>query len=282
MSTRPPIPQGRPPPYAFVGRVYRRNLRPVVIACGCLAGLWTLIWGISEFQAINIDKSSTVSSLATFDIILGALYLTTTAIEAFGVFSAVTQRIPLVRLYTLLSLVAALLVFAAEVITIVLDFMFRQRLINECTEANTGDIVISRGWWGSTQTGFLDSDDANRFCTNLFNHNVFADFAWLFVSTILSLMFSAVAFSFYRQLLDPASTLVARQQAERIPLGAYPPAQFNYPPPSGPAPNQPDYVPPYPGKLPGYDFGEQELGPEKDPGYGASTTNPFERRAEEN
>ncbi|KAF9011717.1 hypothetical protein BDQ17DRAFT_784048 [Cyathus striatus] len=43
---RPPPPQGNPPPYAFVTRVYRRNLRPVVLMVAFLVvfGHFSLVY----------------------------------------------------------------------------------------------------------------------------------------------------------------------------------------------------------------------------------------------
>ncbi|KAF5373449.1 hypothetical protein D9615_009503 [Tricholomella constricta] len=46
MDTRPPPPQGAPPSYAFVTRVYRRNLRPIVITTAFLGALWSLFSGV--------------------------------------------------------------------------------------------------------------------------------------------------------------------------------------------------------------------------------------------
>jgi len=260
--------------------MYRRNLRPVVLTCTVLAGIWTLVWGVSSFQDIGIDNQ-TASILGTFDIILGALFMGAAVIEAFGAFSALTQRLALIRIYSLLSLVAALIVFGAEVITVVLDFKFKSDLISECTTANTfGSNFNGRGWWGNT--GGLDSGDAQSFCSNLWNRAVFGDFAWLFVSTIVSLMFSAIAFAYYRQALDPASTAYPRAPSDRIRMQAY--APYSYPPPAGPPP-QPEFVPPYdPAKLPSYGAEYPPLdAPLEKPRdqFDTSTTNPFERRAEE-
>jgi len=260
--------------------MYRRNLRPVVLTCAILAGIWALVWGVASFQDIGVDQQ-TASILGTFDIILGALFMAAAAIEGFGAFAAVTQRLPLLRLYSFMSLLVALIVFAAEVISVVLDFKFKNDLISECSTANTlGSNFNGRGWWGNTAG--LDAEDAQSFCNNLWNRAVFGDFAWLFVSTIVSLMFSAIAFSYYRQCLDPASTAYPRAASDRIRMQAYS-APYNYPPPAGPPP-EPEYVPPYDAhKLPSYgaEFGSRDAPLEK-PGdeFEASSTNPFERRAE--
>lgn len=294
MSTRPPIPQGNPPTYAFVTRVYRRSLRPIVIICAVTAAIWTLIWGVSNFQDINNDKADSLSQFVPFDIALGSLFMASVVIEAFGVFAATTQRLALVRLYGILSLFAALFVFAAQIITIFLDFKYKNTLIDQCTIFHTGDIRRDR--WGSPGRP-LTADDARHFCSNAVNRDIFADFAWLIVSAILSLLFTSIIFAYYRQLLDPASMAYPRAPSDQVRMQTF----GAYPPPAGapPHPYNEDYVPAYdPQKLPGYDAqgratpeekegetkalwgsaAEQQYAPPPGP---PPPANPFVRRAEE-
>jgi hypothetical protein len=93
-------------------------------------------------------------------------------------------------------------------------------------------------------------------------------------------MFSAIAFAYYRQALDPANTAYPRAPSDRIRMQAYS-VPYSYPPPAGPPP---EFVPPYdPAKLPSYgaEFAPRDAPLEK-PGeeFETSTTNPFDRRAE--
>jgi len=293
MSTRPPIPQGNPPAYAFVTRIYKRPLRPVVLVSAGMAGLWTLLWGISSFRDISRDHKDALSDFVPFDIVLGALFCAAAAIELFGITAASMQRLALVRLYAFGTVAAALLVFAAQILNIILDFKFKSKLINQCTTANTGDtVLVSDGWWGTSRK-ILDAAQASSWCNNIYTRQVVADFAWLIVTIILAALFTSVVFSYYRQLLDPNFSRAPSNQIRMQAFGGYPP------PPGAPygaayAPGahygDQDYVPPYdPSKLPTYD-GTGRQTPEKEddqklafgPPQGYSTaTNPFERKAEE-
>ncbi|EJD51822.1 hypothetical protein AURDEDRAFT_111420 [Auricularia subglabra TFB-10046 SS5] len=302
MSTRPPIPTGNPPTYAFVTRVYKRSLRPVVIISAVTGAVWTLLWWVSNFQDINTDKANSLPMFVPFDIALGALFMGAFTIEVFGVFAATTQRLPLVRIYSFLTLIAAALVFGAQVISIVLDFKYKNTLLRMCTEANTNrTITYTRGWWGLVRKT-LTAEEARNFCNSVLNRNIFADFAWLIVSTILSLLFASIVFAYYRQLLDPASMAYPRAPSDQIRMQAF----QGYPAPAGPPPGRgyaaEDYVPPYdPHKLPGYDAQGRQSPLEKQWGAEAAAaqqqsyapppgppppaqqqaTNPFERRAED-
>ncbi|KZV80248.1 hypothetical protein EXIGLDRAFT_845716 [Exidia glandulosa HHB12029] len=262
MSTRPPIPQGNPPTYAFVTRVYRRSLRPIVIICAVTSAIWTLLWYVSNFQDINNDTDNSLPQFVPFDIALGALFMGAFAIELFGVFAATTQRLPLVRFYSFLTLLAALFIAAAQIIQIVLDFKYKSTLLNMCVEANTGStIIVPHGWWGSTRR-ILTQPEAQSFCKSILNRNIFADFAWLIVSSILALLFASIVFAFYRQLLDPASMAYPRAPSDQVRMQTF----GAYPPPAGaPRPYNEDYVPPYdPHKLPGYDAQGRATPEEKD------------------
>ncbi|KAH7106862.1 hypothetical protein BKA62DRAFT_685317 [Auriculariales sp. MPI-PUGE-AT-0066] len=255
MSSRPAIPQGSPPTYAFVTRVYKRSLRPVVIVSASCSAIWTLLWGVANFRDIGRDKDDDLNGLVPFDIVLGALFSAAAAIEVFGIVAAVTQRIPLVRMYAFGTLAATALVFAAQIINIVIDFKYK---------ANTDALVYV--WHGYDVDGqFLTPEQANKRCKDLVNRQIVADFAWLIVTTILALLFASVVFSFYRQLLDPS---MSRAPSDQFRMQTY----NVYPAPAGPygasgyAQSQ-NHVPPYdPAKLPEYD-GSGRYTPEKELSY---------------
>ncbi|KAG1778854.1 hypothetical protein EV702DRAFT_141408 [Suillus placidus] len=48
MNSRRVPPQGAPPPYAFVNRVYGRSLRPVVLAFAVMGAIWALAWTVGN------------------------------------------------------------------------------------------------------------------------------------------------------------------------------------------------------------------------------------------
>jgi len=265
MFSRPPPPQGPPPSYAFVSRVYRRSLRPVILGTTFVAALWALVWAVASFRDITVDKQH-ATKLAVFDIVLGALYMATFAIELLGGVGALVQKILLVRIYAFLSIGVALIIGATELIRVIVHFAFKSELINECTALATGDTISERfGIWGPTESQTLDPEDAQNFCNSAWSHDSFSEILWLLIAVPLSLFFAAVSFAYYRQLLDPTSPANAARapsaQARAAGAGVYP-QHYNPPyaggafvPPPGPPPGAESsaYVPEYDAaKLPAY------------------------------
>ncbi|THH04075.1 hypothetical protein EW145_g5792 [Phellinidium pouzarii] len=267
--TRPPPPQGAPPAYAMVTKVYRRSLRPIVVGIGLLAAIWALIWGIASFRDISIDKEH-AAKLEVFDIVLGSLYMATFAIELFGLAAAVLQKLAMIRIYAFASLGVAVIITATELIRVIIHFAFKSTLINECIALSTNQTVETRvGIWG-TKTTTLNGEDASTFCNSAWSHDSFSEIAWFIVAGIASLLFASITFSYYRQMLDPTSVV----NATRAPVGQMPehynPPYANgafgydvgvgaggYAPPPGPPPAQSvAYVPQYDSaKLPEYERG---------------------------
>jgi len=268
LFSRPPPPQGAPPPsYTFVNKMYSRSLRPVVISSTFLAGLWALLWGISSFRDISIDKNH-ATRLEVFDIVLGSLYMATFTIELFGLVSAYLQRLVMIRLYAFLVLGAALIVTAADLIRVIVHFAFKDELINECTALATGDTIETRfGIWGPTSTTTLSPQDAAQFCNSAWSNDSASEVIWFLVAGVLSFLFAALAFAYYRQMLDPASPA----NTQRKPRGGGGPEHYSppympelpyqgggagaYAPPLGPPPAAQSsvYVPAYDSaKLPDY------------------------------
>lgn len=246
MSSRPPPPTGAPPPYAFVARVYKRSLRPIVMACALMAVFWSWIWGISAL--VNLNNAG---DLKPINIALGTLYLIVGFIEVFGFLAAMKSNIKLVRIYTFLSVLAALIVVAAESVRFSVYFTHKQKLIDNCTNDATGATVeIYSGFWGGRHSiDTLSPAEASRYCNDGWQRSVWSSVAWLIIASVLGWFFVSIAFSYYHQLLSPQP--LAPSQAFQLrtynPQGGY-----NYPPPPGP-PIREEFVPPYdPAKLPQY------------------------------
>ncbi|KAJ3007494.1 hypothetical protein NUW54_g3528 [Trametes sanguinea] len=195
MSTRaPPLrAEERPPAYRMVTRVYNNSLRPFVIVIGSVVAIWSLVWAIPSFQDINEDKSNGQPKFAVFDIVLGTIYATACAIEVFGVIAAATQRLFMVRIYAVLSLVGSLAVVAAGFMRVVLHFVFKVRvlaasprarmadlrvtsaqngLIDECKQIAQGQgIEIRFGIWFHHFKEKLTADEADSFCKSAWNRD---------------------------------------------------------------------------------------------------------------
>jgi len=260
--TRPPPPSGQPPRYVFT-RYFRANLRPVVIGIGIVGAVYALIWGGSSFSNLNSDKSQNLGQLVPFDIALGAAYMAVAAIELFGIWGAIRQSLSIIRLYAMLSLVVSVISFGAEILRLVVHFKFKGPMITQCenavqSDSNNSDI------FGNHRTHGPSPQDAIDFCNDAWSHRTFSDIAWLIISLICSLVFASIAFSYYRQLLDPTSGVARTRQQDNVPLDTFRSyGQYGeYAQGTGLAYNggaarassaAPDYAPPYePSKLPGY------------------------------
>jgi len=270
-TTRAPPITGRPAPFAL-SRYYRYDTRPLVIGSNIAATLWALLWGISAFQNIGPDNSHSLHQLVPFDIILGSLYMGVAAIEIFGIISAFRRNLPLMRIYAFLSIIALLLTSGAEIVRIVVHFLFKKALIDECTNDVTGDLVSDNfGFFGSHNVHNLSPSEAADYCQSAFDHDTFTDIAWLIVGTLLGLLFVSIAYSYYHQLLDPSSVASRFRTTNSVPLQTFGGGPGPYNPPQGgyhmDNRSVDGFVPPYDAaKLPGYGYSGE--GEERDMGLG--------------
>ncbi|KAF5372565.1 hypothetical protein D9758_005162 [Tetrapyrgos nigripes] len=291
MNSRTP-PQGAPPRYALVNRVYSRNLRPVVIVFAFLSFLWTLfayaqspfltnslsnlslgLW-IGSFRSIGIERHEGFSKLGTISIVLGVLYMTVSLFEAFGVFAAWSQRTPLVRIYALLSAATTLIVIGGGIFEIVVHFTMKGDIIGVCTSSLEGEDFVEYpfGFFGPRRFGTINGQDASDWCNREWDHDSWADIVGLLILIFLSALFTTTAFAYYRQLLDPTSVAnVTRTPQNRMGPGY--PSHYN-PPYEGSVPplgyNQPPYggYAPPPGPPPQATFARDVEGADgKPPGY---------------
>jgi len=248
----------------------------MVIGSGALSAFWTLLCAISSFRDISIDKDNHFPKLATFSIVLGVLYTIVCAIEIFGTAAAVTQRLPLVKAYATASIGSCLVVIAAGLMGIVIHFVEKGDLIQECTTLSTGDTAIFRfgGIFGSTSSETLTPSEAASFCQNAWDHASWSNIVSFLLETLLGVLFSLIAIAYYRQCLDPTSAANAFRAPNQRRSGNMYPDHYNppynaepnlgygdgpraYAPPSGLPPrfNASDSADDL-GKPPGYDRGD--------------------------
>ncbi|PVG01667.1 hypothetical protein CPB86DRAFT_781472 [Serendipita vermifera] len=195
----------------------RRNLRPLVVLFAGLGCIWALVWAASAFREIDDDKKNT-PEYAIFDIVMGALYAGIMVIEAYGIYAALSQKIPLVRIYAWLSVISALVAVAIEILRLVLHFVFKGQLLNGCKKDLQGasETITSGSVFDPQRTTRLLTDsDIQRICNNAWNKGVFQAVAWMLVAMIMGTIFSMTSFAYYRQLVNPS---LLRQQA---PTSAY-------------------------------------------------------------
>ncbi|KAI3611947.1 hypothetical protein WG66_016199 [Moniliophthora roreri] len=254
-TSRPAPPQGKetvgaPPGYAFVTRVYNRSLRPVVIFFASISAIYAL------FASISIDKEQQVPKLATISLVLGILYITICAFEVFGVVAASMQRTPLIRIYTLLSAATTLIVAGSGLLRIVVHFTMKTDIISECTNISKNQDVVYYpfGFWGPSRYTFIDEQDARNWCNRAWNHDSWAEIVAFLILLFLAGLFTTVAFSYYRQVLDPTSPANVTRVPARTEVWA---THYN-PPYSGPY-NGPYNGQPYPYEQGPY-YGQPQYG----------------------
>jgi len=282
MDTRPPPPG--PPRWGF-NRVYRTNLRPVLIAISALSALWSLLAGIGFFRSIGTDKREGTSKLALFAIVLGAVYMALFAIELLGFIAAVMQRLALVRLYAYGSLAALGLTAAGGIFQVVVHFTAKSDILKVCTDLTDGSTfaVYPFGFWGPSRHETLDAADAASWCNDAFNRDSWQSIITLLVSILLWGSFSVLAWGYYRQVLDPTSVVnflrPSNQGRYGYPSHYNPPYNASVPNLAYNAPHAPMYAPP-PGPPPARDVGADGKPPgytgDGAPGYGLNDKeNPF-------
>jgi hypothetical protein len=276
-------PADHPPPYAFMNRVTKQSLRSAVFPLAIAGAAWSLASTITLFQELGIDRGHHETRLATFSIVLGSLYAGTTAIFVFGIVAAATKRLSLIRIFSVLAIVAAVIVIAAGLLRTIVHFMLKNDLIAECTSLAQGnDVVFRWGIWSVDPSNNLTEPEAATFCKNAWNHDSFSEIVWLISEIVLMSLFAIVAWSYAQQEMAIASggtrNRLPATYAPAYPAGpAYaaggessvnlPDLEYNkpYAPPPGPPPA-------FDSTLPAYGGGETD---KKDLDPVKNTEDPF-------
>jgi len=193
-------------------------------------------------------------------------------IENFGFLAASMRRLIFIRLYAYLSLVATALVLAAGLFRIIIHFTRKNDIIRACSTFTEGSVVFF-GFWGPVSRDTIDPQEAADWCERSWNRESWAEIVSLLFTLFLAGLFTSVAFSYYRQVLDPSSVANARPTVRvdgypshyNPPYGSnagygynipYPGGQYQpYAPPQGPPPPLDDD-----GKPPGYTGGDAARG----------------------
>ncbi|KAG1724639.1 uncharacterized protein EDB91DRAFT_1170497 [Suillus paluster] len=247
MTARRVPPTGAPPPYAFVNRVYGRSLRPIVLAFSVIGAIWSLAWVASFKELTVVDGNGAYHKLVPLAIVQGVLYSVALGIEVFGIYSALTQRAWMVRMYAFLCAIAGLLVVGIGLMRSITHFTYKSDLINECINVSVnGDVDTAFGIWG-TNPAPMTGDAATSYCDNEWNHDSWSEIVATIFEIIISLLFTSAAFAYYRQVIDPLSPANAlRAPSNQARLDLFP-THYNppydpgykpaYAPPSGPPPS---------------------------------------------
>jgi len=273
MDSRPPPPSGAPPSYAFVTKMYKKSLRPVVMLVTFLGGAWAFFSAIGFFRSSGPLRSANAPFLVTTCIVLGVIYIVIMLIENLGFLAASMRRLILVRLYAYLSVVATALVLAAGLFRTIIHFTRKNDIINACSTFTEGEVVFF-GFWGPVSRDNLDREEAAEWCERSWGRESWAEIVSLLFTLVLAGLFTSVAFAYYRQVLDPSSVANARPpvRVDMYPShynpaygsnagygynNQYPAGPYHQPyaPPPGPPPPRDDD-----GNPPGYTGGDAARG----------------------
>ncbi|KAG6815168.1 hypothetical protein H0H93_010721 [Arthromyces matolae] len=244
-----------------------------------LGGLFALL------SSYGVDRNQNVPQIANISIALGAMYMSIFVVGLYGMFAGATQNLKHARLYAYLAAFATLVVIAAGFLRVVSHFVFKNSLLNECTSLTANQQVVYYGFWGPV-TADISPDEAADWCRRSWDHDSWAEILALIIIGLLAFLFTAVAFAYYRQLLDPTSVInSSRAPSNQARFGFGYPSHYNppynnngngpsssmpytqYAPPAGPPPgagyeHDETFVPPYDGngKPPGYVGGGDQKG----------------------
>ncbi|PWN35740.1 uncharacterized protein FA14DRAFT_104839, partial [Meira miltonrushii] len=255
-QTRSAPPVGPPPSYFRVlNKTYPHSLRPVLLFACFISLCYLVLLGIQDFKTAG--QSGVSGKYKLFTIVQGVLYMAAAGIEVFGLVSTYSQKLPLARSYSFLSLIGFGAVVTSQVIGVIVIFAYKSEVISTCASYYTGaENVDNAGWFWSDNNNNtpMSASDANAYCNTLWSRSRTWEIIWLLVTAILGAIFCLFAFAYARQLSDPnsvrsklpASSQFAQQQQYGNWQGGAgmpydPEAQHSYPP----APMQPNtYAPP--------------------------------------
>ncbi|KAF7986085.1 hypothetical protein HWV62_41493 [Athelia sp. TMB] len=176
--------------------------------------------------------------IGKFAVVLGVMYLAAALIELLGVASCFTARIAIIRVYAFGSILSALLLVAGSLISVIVHFTQKNEILNACQQLVTNSTLdVSFGWFGPSTSETLSPADAKNFCQNGWDHESWSSILVVIAEIFLGAVFSLIAFTYYRQCLDPTSAANAfrapSNQMRAQAGGAYP---GHYNPPYGTTP----------------------------------------------
>lgn len=256
MAGRRGPPTGAPPAYSYVMRVYKRSLRPVVLATAVVAALWSLALAVSGYKELTTDENDNFHKLVPLAAVQGALYTVVLLFQGFGIAAAATQRTRLIRIFTYLSALSTLLAVGVAFMRVITHFTFKSDLIAECEVlALNGSVDSMFGFWEPSPGSDLDASDAVSYCNDQWSHDSWAEILLLILLIVVGLLFTSIAFAYYRQVIDPTSPVnSSRAPANQVRMDEFP--SYNapydvpaYAPPAGPPPFEGE------GKPPQYNYG---------------------------
>jgi len=200
----------------FWDEVYQANWRNVVIAVAGINAIRFLIHATNSFTDGEADKIFHAPKLAHASCAIGVLYLITVVIQVFGVFSALSERLALIRIYAHLSFLSALLIVVAGFVGGITFFAYSDDLIHECVSLSvigslqTKPLFKGKAFKWSNPTPSI----ANTHCISAWGRSGVSQVLSIFLFSVFpAIIFFILAFVYYRQVTDPAhaASLIGRK-----------------------------------------------------------------------
>jgi len=191
--SEPPL--GPPPAYSrAITRVYTRDLRPPLLGLTALTAAWCIWAGANNLH--DLGDIGETSKMKVFDIILGAILFVVGVVDLYGFIATWTSRLQLVKLYAFLVTISALTLFGVQILALVLHFVLKIDLINQCVAWNQGNTEVL----GTV----ISSQDIQNYCNDSWNRGIFYDIAWLMAAAVFGFFTAGIAVAYYHQLASPA------------------------------------------------------------------------------
>lgn len=215
----------------------------VVVSLICV--VWFAFRTNNAMEDGDLDLSEESADLARISFVVGVMYAVAGLVEVLGILSAATQKVSLVRLYTILSFLAAFCVTCAGLINMTAYFALRDDLMKECKSlAMDGETFIRstfrHGDWPANNMGddALSAEEAATTCLQAWSDNANAQiFSGLMLHHILpAAVIVLAAIAYYRQITDPTHP-ASRAASTTIQMNAYPRSHYS-PLYNSPAPPQ--------------------------------------------
>jgi len=194
------------PIMAFWNEIYQANWRNAVIAVAAVNTLRFIIHATQSFQDGRVDKLYHVPRLAHVSCAMGGLYIVTTVIQVFGVISAFSERLSLIRIYAHLSFLSALLIAVAGFVGGISYFVLSDDLVHECVSLAIVGSLQTKGLFRGKEFKWSNPSPnvAKTHCLAAWsNASVSQILGILLFSIVPAALFFFLAFVYYRQVTDP-------------------------------------------------------------------------------
>ncbi|KAF9231773.1 hypothetical protein BU15DRAFT_82004 [Melanogaster broomeanus] len=214
---------------------------------------------VSSFKDLQLDENDNFPKLTPLAIAQGVMYAVACVFETLRCYC---RRVGI------------------GFMRVVTHFTFKSDLIAECEiVAQNGTIASVFGIWGTSPTSNLNQEQAVSYCNDQWNRDSWTEIIVLLIVIVLGLLFTSIAFAYFRQTVDPASPINAsRAPSNQIRMDGYP-THYNAPYDTTgymPAYSPPDGPPPFDGKPPDYKRGSYiSYGESKDAKEDAKEDDPF-------